>query len=95
MNLDFILNWLLGTVLVADLFFFALLGAGILWEKYDAWKNPVYPSCDINPLCHPAFVLDKDGGGWIGKVRISGDGTMTLRRTSACSPPSSTLAQPF
>ena len=28
--------------------------------------NPTYPSCNIDPLCHPSFAWDKNGNGWIG-----------------------------
>lgn len=31
---------------------------------------PAPPFCNIDPLCHPAFLWAKDGSGWIGPVCV-------------------------
>lgn len=46
----------------------ATIGFAIGW--IDNKLHPRYPSCDIDPLVHPAFVFDKDGNGWIGNVKV-------------------------
>lgn len=33
---------------------------------------PAPPSCDIDPRCHPAFVMLRDGRAFIGKHEIKG-----------------------
>lgn len=67
---------ILDAILIAEIGFIitvALLWvAGILYEKYYNWRHPVFPYCDIDPLCHPAFARDKNGDGWIGNVRVNG-----------------------
>lgn len=53
---------------VDAIFIFAALcwvACAVAWTKYDNWKNPVYPQCDIDPRCHPAYF-----NGWIGNVKV-------------------------
>lgn len=45
-----------------------LVGKVLTWV--DRRVHPVYPFCDIDPLCHSAFALDKDGNGWIGTILV-------------------------
>lgn len=50
--------------------FLLLLLIGNAWQWLDRKRNPHYPFSDIDPMCHPSFVRDKYGRGWIGKHQI-------------------------
>lgn len=51
------------------LFVIGLTSLGLFVDWIDRKLNPRYPHCSIDPREHPAFVLDKNGNGWIGNVR--------------------------
>ena len=55
-----------------------LIGTLILWWMIGVILEKVIrglfpdppPYCDIDPMCHPAFVWHKDGSGWIGNICV-------------------------
>jgi len=51
-------------------FIFWLIVGGLTNFLFDAIYPSDPPYCDIDPLCHEAFVWDKEGNGWIGNTLV-------------------------
>lgn len=64
------LDFLLAVEVTIILAFAVLVVAGLIVDKLTAIYRPYYPRCDIDPRCHPAFVMDGSGQAWIGKTRV-------------------------
>ena len=60
--------FVIDALVIAWIVFCALASAAI--GLFNEIINPVYPHCDIDPLCHPGFVWDKEGNGWIGNCMV-------------------------
>lgn len=65
---------ILNGILLANLTLLALLIVIYIIVSISVWNdrrlNPIYPFCNIDPLCHPNFVWNKDMNGWIGDCRV-------------------------
>ena len=44
--------------------------ANLAYKNIENQLFPRYPQCDIDPRCHPAYVADQSGQGWVGNVKV-------------------------
>lgn len=66
---DIIIGILLANLtLIALLIIIYIIASITVW--IDSKLNPIYPHCNIDPLCHPNFIWDKDMNGWIGDCMV-------------------------